>query len=170
MYIRQWRNERSLDFPERVYTSDEVKKAKELIDKGYRHTIRIKGNPSFIERVNLIFRYLRTACYYDFFRTYIREIAQIDGLTQLREADASIWANEYAVKNPVDGASLFVQKASIMKEYLNGELYYGGIAEKKSIKKRIEFLQTLKDRTDELNVKSECEKLLKSWSDSSLVY
>jgi len=33
-----------LEFPKRVYTKDEVKRAKELIDKGHRHRLKIKGN------------------------------------------------------------------------------------------------------------------------------
>ncbi|MDI6847018.1 MAG: hypothetical protein QMD23_02665 [Candidatus Bathyarchaeia archaeon] len=53
---------------------------------------------------------VKTAGYYNFLRTYLRSIVEIDGLTQLREADAAIWANKYAMENPVDAASLFIQK------------------------------------------------------------
>jgi hypothetical protein len=95
---------------------------------------------------------------------------EIDGLTQLRESEASIWANRYAVENPVDAASLFVQKAHHMREYLEGKLYYGGMAEKRSVEKRIELLKVLKEKTQEDKVKAECERLLKFWDESSLVY
>lgn len=158
------------EFPERIYTNAEVKKAKKLVNKGYKHRLRIKGNPVFKQKVNQALELVKTAGYYDFLRAYIRCIMEIDGLTQLRESEASIWANKYAVENPVDAASLFVQKANHMKEYLEGKLYYGGMAEKRSVKKRIAFLKTLKRKTRKDEVKNECERLLKIWSESSLVY
>jgi hypothetical protein len=53
---------------------------------------------------------------------------------------------------------------------LEGELYYGGNAEKRTIAKRIEFLQALKDKTTVVNVKEECERLLQMWKESSLAF
>jgi hypothetical protein len=91
---------------------------------------------------------------------------EIDGLTQLRESEATIWANKYAVKNSVDAASLFIQKAYHMKEYIEGQLYYGGEAEKRSTEKRIEFLKVLKRKSQKKEVKEECERLLRSWNES----
>jgi len=113
---------------------------------------------------------VKTADYYDFLRTYIRNITEIDGLTQLREADAAIWANLYAVENLVDAASLFIQKANHMKEYLEGKPYYGGTAEKRSVEKRIEFLKALKSKSKKKEIREECERLLQLWSESYLVY
>jgi hypothetical protein len=159
-----------LEFPERIYTREEVQKAKELIDKGHKHRLRVKGSPSFRQKVRQVLKLVETAGYYEFLRTYIGCILEIDGLTQLRESDAAIWANKYAVENPVDAASLFVQKASHMKEYLEGKLYYGGTAEKRSVEKRIEFLETLKKKSRKKEVREECERLLKLWEESSLVY
>ena len=155
-----------MEFPKRIYTGEEVKKAKELVDKGYKHRLRVKGSSIFKQKVNQALKLVKTASYYEFLRTYIRSIIEIDGLTQLREAEAAIWANKYAVANPVDAASLFVQKANHMKEYLEGKLYYGGAAEKRSVEKRIEFLKTLKKKSREKEVKEECERLLSSWSES----
>ncbi|MEM3622346.1 MAG: hypothetical protein QXZ02_03285 [Candidatus Bathyarchaeia archaeon] len=157
-------------FPERVYTHGEVKKARELVDKGFKHRLKIKGNTAFKEKVRQALKLVKTAGYYDFLRTYIRCIVEIDGLTQLRESEASIWANRYAVENPVDAASLFVQKAHHMQEYLEGKLYYGGMAEKRSVEVRMEFLKKLKERSRREDVKNECERLLKFWSESFLVY
>jgi hypothetical protein len=159
-----------LKFPERVYTAEEVKTAKELIDKGYKHRLTVKGRPSFKQKVTKTLKLVKTAGYYEFLRIYIRKIIEIDGLTQLRETEAAIWANKFAVENPVDAASLFIQKANHMKEYLEGKLYYGGSAEKRSVEKRIEFLETLKNKSKEKEVKEECERLLKMWEDSSLAY
>ena len=159
-----------LSFPRRIYTIEEVRKAKELLDKGYKHRLRVMGKPNFKQKVKQSLALVKTAGYYAFLRTYIRNIIEIDGLTQLREAEAAIWANLYAVENPVDAASLFIQKANHMKEYLEGKLYYGGTAEKRSVEKRIEFLEALKSKSKKKAVTEECERLLKFWSESSLVY
>jgi hypothetical protein len=159
-----------LEFPERVYTEEEVKTARELINKGYKHSLTVEGSQSFKHKVNQALKLAKTAGYYEFLRTYIRKITEIDGLTQLRETEVAIWANKFAVDNPVDAASLLVQKAFSMKEYLEGELYYGGMAEKRSIEKRLEFLESLKNKSNDESVKAECERLLQMWEDSSLAY
>ena len=159
-----------MNFPERVYTAKEVKAAKELIDNGYKHLLTAEGSPSFKQKVTETLELIKTAEHYEYLRTYIRQIIEIDGLTQLRETEATIWANKYAVENPVDAASLFIQKASQMKEYIEGKLYYGGSAERRSIEKRIEFLQVLQNKTSKKLVKVECARLLKMWEESSLAY
>ena len=159
-----------MSFPERVYTSEEVKDAKALVDQGYKHNLIVEGTPEFRKQVNQALELIKTAGYYDFLHSYIRMIMEIDGITQLRETEVAIWANKFAVENPVDAASLFIQKAFTMKEYLDGELYYGGNAEKRSVAKRIEFLQTLKDKTSDKDVEAECERLLEMWKDSSLAF
>lgn len=159
-----------MEFPERVYTASEVKEARELINKGYKHHLVVEGSQAFRQKVHRILELAKTADYYEFLRTYIKKIIEIDGLTQLRETEVAIWANKFAVENPVDGASLLVQKAYSMKEYLDGEVYYGGMAEKRSIEKRLEFLESLKNKAKDESVKTECERLLKMWEDSSLAY
>ena len=159
-----------MKFPERVYTAKEVKTARELINKGYKHNLTVEGSSNFKEKVRQVLELVKTAGYYEFLRTYIRQIIEIDGLTQLRETEVVIWANKFAVENPVDAASLFVQKANQMKEYLEGELYYGGTAEKRSVEKRIQFLEVLKSKSQDESVKEECERLLQMWEDSALAY
>jgi len=159
-----------MSFPDRVYTTEEVKSAKALVDKGYKHNLAIEGSTEFTQKVNQALELIKTAGYFDFLRTYVRKITEIDGISQLRETEVGIWAGKFAVENPVDAASLFVQKAYHMKEYLEGELYYGGNAEKRSVAKRVEFLQSLKDKTSDKVVKEECERLLEMWKDSSLAF
>jgi hypothetical protein len=159
-----------LEFPNRVYTDEEVRVARELVEKGYRHRITIEGSPEFRQKVRRALELVKIAGYYDFLRTYIRKIKEIDGLTQLRNADAAIWANVYAVESPVDAASIFLQKANHMQEYLELKHYYGGEAEKRSVAKRIEFLEVLKGKSREKEVIAECERLLGLWRDSFLVY
>ncbi|MDR2202909.1 MAG: hypothetical protein LBE76_01110 [Nitrososphaerota archaeon] len=156
-----------MNFPQRLYTTTEIRDAKILINQGYKHTLIVDGTIEFKTKVNQAIKYLETSGYYDFFRTYIKEIIEIDGLTQLRETEISIWANQYAVENPVDAASLLVQKAYSMKEYLDGEVYYGGNAEKRSLMERIHFLQTLKEKTLDPKVIQDCQRLLDLWSESS---
>ena len=159
-----------MSFPDRVYTTEEVKNAKMLVDQGYKHKLKIEGTPEFKDKVNQALDLIKTAEYKDFFVAYIRQIKEIDGITQLRETEVAIWAGKFAVENPVDAASLFIQKAYHMKEYLGGELYYGGNAEKRSVAKRIEFLQALKEKTKDNSVKEECQRLLEMWKDSSLAF
>ena len=156
--------------PKRIYTQEEVEKARELIASGYKHRLRAYGGADFKRKVRQALELVKTAGYYEFLRTYIRAVKEIDGLTQLRQAEATIWANRYAVENSVDASSVFVQKANSMKEYVEGKLYYGGAAEKRSDQKRVEFLEALKRKTDENSVVTECERLLKMWRESSLVY
>ena len=130
----------------------------------------IEGSTEFTQKVNQALELIKTAGYFDFLRTYLRKIMEIDGISQLRETEVAIWAGKFAVENPVDAASLFIQKAYHMKEYLEGELYYGGNAEKRSVAKRVEFLESLKDKTSDKVVKEECERLLEMWKDSSLAF
>ena len=159
-----------MTFPDKVYTVEEVKNAKKLVDQGYKHDLIVDGAPEFRKQVNQSIELIKIAGYYEFLQSYIRKIMEIDGITQLRETEVAIWANKFAVENPVDAASLFIQKAYHMKEYLEGELYYGGNAEKRSVAKRIEFLQTLRDKTGDKDIKEECERLLELWKDSSLAF
>ncbi len=159
-----------MSFPDRVYTTEEVKNAKVLVDQGYKHKLRIEGSHEFKGKVNQALDLIKTAGYHDFIVANIREIKEIDGITQLRETEVAIWASKIAVENPVDAASLFIQKAYHMKEYLEGELYYGGNAEKRSVAKRIEFLQALKEKSKDNSVKEECERLLEMWKDSSFAF
>jgi len=159
-----------LSFPERVYTEEEHEKAKLLVDKGYKHELKVRGDKDFVEKVKAALELVKAVDFYDFLRTYLREITEIDGITQLRETEVSIWANKFAVENAVDFASLLIQKAYHMKEYLDGELYYGGASEKRNVQKRIEFLEALRDKTADTKVKAECERLLEMWRESALAY
>ncbi len=159
-----------MEFPEKVYTAEEVKTAKSLIDQGYKHNLTVEGSLDFKGKVSQALELIKTADYYEFLRTYVKKIMEIDGITQLRETEAEIWANKFAVENPVDAASLLIQKAFHMKEYLEGELYYGGNAERRSVAKRMEFLATLKIKSEDKHVKEECERLLQLWKESSLAF
>jgi len=156
--------QRAMKFPKRVYTVEEVKKARELIEKGYKHRLKVDGSPDFKVKVKEALKLIKTAKYYDFLRTYIRKIREIGGVSQLREAEVAIWANKYAVANPVEAAGFIIQKAQQMKDFIEGKLYYDK-GEAGAIKKRIEFLETLRDRSRDQAVKKECEENLRRWAE-----
>lgn len=154
-------------FPKRVYTIDEVDKARELVESGYKHRVIIKGNPHFKKEVKEALKHVKVARFYDFLRTYIREIVEIDGFSQLRETEAAIWANNHLSKNSVEAAGFFVQKAFQMREFLEGKPYYGGTAEARSVNKRIEFLTALRKQSKNPKIREKCGKLLEMWADSA---
>jgi len=158
-----------VEFPERVFTEEEVKRARELIEKGYKHRLRIVGSPKFKKEIEKALKLIKTAGYYDFLRTYIRQIEEIEGLSQLHEADVVIWANMPMLVDAVDAASYIVQKAQQMKDYIEGRLYYG-VGEMSSIEKRLEFLKKLKEKTNSANVKKRCEELLKRWAETKMMF
>ncbi|MEM3041064.1 MAG: hypothetical protein QXG97_03450 [Nitrososphaerota archaeon] len=153
-------------FPDRVYTGEEVRLAKSLIDKGYRHRLQILGSPVFKAKTREAVKLVKTAGYFEFLRTYIRSIREVEGLSQLREAEASIWANIYTVEDAVDAAGFFVQKAYQMKAYVEGRIYYGHQGETESVDSRMTFLKTLRERSKDPRIREVCESRLKSWDES----
>lgn len=160
--IGRWMS--TMGFPERVYTVEEVKKARALIAKGYKHRLRVVGSQDFKRKVKEALKLIKVAKYYNFLRTYIRQIREIGGLSQLREAEVAIWANKYAVADPVEVASFIIQKAQQMKDFIEGKLYYDK-GEIRAVKKRIEFLETLRDTSRDQAVKKKCEENLKRWAE-----
>lgn len=153
-----------MDFPERVYTKDEVKQARELIQNGYKHDLKIKGSPEFTARVNEALELIKTAGYYEFLRTYIRVIKEITGLSQLREEEAAVWFHVRALDDPIDDAGFIIQKTEQMKDFIEGRLYYE-TAEIRAVNKRIEFVETLRDKTDNPDIKKRCRENLKRWNE-----
>ena len=95
-----------MGFPDKVFTGNELKAAKALVDQGYKHSLIVEGEPEFIKKVQEALEFIKTAGYADYLHTYIRKIVEIDGMTQLRQSEAAIWANKFAVENPVDAAVL----------------------------------------------------------------
>jgi hypothetical protein len=153
-----------MDFPERVYTKEEVKQARELIENGYKHDLKTKGSPEFVAKVEKALQLIKTAEYYDFLRTYIRIIREIDGLSQLREEEASVWFNVKALDDPIDDAGFIIQKTQQMKDFIEGRLYYE-TAELRAVNKRLEFVEALKDKTDDPDIKRRCTENLKKWNE-----
>lgn len=157
----------AISFPERVYTEEEVDQARTCVRQGFKHRLTVKGSIEFERKVKETLGLIKVAGYYDFLRTYIREIVEIEGFSQLREAEVAIWANPELVQDPVDAASFLVQKAQQMKDFLEDRQYYGGPGEISAVKKRLEFLKALKDKTKEPSVKRRCEEILKNYEEST---
>jgi hypothetical protein len=157
-------------FPDRVYTAEEVDKARRYAESGLKHRLASKGGSSFKRGLRDALRHVKTAGFHDFLRTYIRQVAEIDGFSQLREDEAAIWINMQLLANPIETAGFLVQKAYLMKEFLEGRLHYGGVAEAKSVEKRVEFLKALEGNSKNRAVKEECARMLKSWAESTFVF
>jgi len=51
-----------------------------------------------------------------------------------------------------------------MNDFIEGRLYYE-TAEIRAVNKRIEFVQTLKDNTDDPDIKKRCEENLQKWKE-----
>lgn len=159
----------AVDFPETLFSIEDLKRAKKLIADGYRHKIRVIGSSEFKRGVDASLKLIEEAGYGDFLRSYMRAIMERRGFSQLREAEASLWANKYTVEDPIEAASFFVQKAQQMKMFLEGIEHFTGEGESIAIKKRIEFLKDLKERTSDSKVKEECERKLKLWEESTFL-
>jgi len=153
-----------MDFPDRVYTKEEVKQARELIEQGYKHETKIDGSTEFITKIGKALDLIATAGYCDYVRTYIRVIREISGLSQLREEDAAIWFNVKALDDPVDDAGFIIQKTHQMKDFIEGRLYYE-TAESSAVNKRLEFVEALKEKTDDPKIKQKCIHNLKRWKE-----
>lgn len=158
-----------MEFPERIYTQEEVDRARELVQKGYKHTLKVDGNPKFQSKMKQVLELIETADYSDFLCMYIRQIIEIEGFSQLHEADAAIWANMSMLSDLVDAASYVIQKAQQMKDYLEGNLYYG-IGEIVAMEKRLEFLNVLKAKSSSEDIQKRCEELLKKWADTKIQF
>jgi hypothetical protein len=156
------------EFPERLYTLEELLKVREMLLAGYMHCLKVEGDLEFKKIAEKAIDLVKTAEYFDFLRIHIRTIKSIDGLSQLREAEATIWANKHTFANALQGAGFLIQKAQQMKDYLEGNPYYGGLAEAKAVNKRIEFLEKLHEKSKDPNIKKKVQKELKAWTDAHI--
>lgn len=169
MSYSEFQGNMAIPFPKRVYTREEVEQARAYVKQGWKHRLRVKGSIEFKQKVKEALDLVKTAGHHDFLRTYIREIVEIEGFSQLREAEAAIWANRELLQDVVDAASFFVQKAQQMKDFLEDKPYYGGQGEISAINKRLEFLEMLRDKSREPDVKRHCEEILKNYAESTFL-
>ena len=149
-----------------MFTTEELEQARRLIEGGYKHRVRVQGSTRFRQNVKEALGLMKTAKYYNFFRTYIRKIVEINGLSQLRETDALLWVNADVVAEPLEAACFFVQKAEQMKRYVEGKLYYGGIEEARAVQKCVDFLNELKTRSRRKEIRDRVDRSLRLFTDS----
>ena len=157
-----------IKFPRRIYTIEEFEEARKAVTDGHKHRLRIVGSSEFKRKVKEILAFINIAGYYDFLRRYIRKISEVNGVSQLREADASIWLNFYMVENPFEGARFIIQKTEQMKSYLNGKIYYI-IGELPAVKKSVDFLEKLRNNIKDKDLKMKCEVVLQQWKEAKIV-
>ena len=160
---------RFLSFPVRTYTREEVRLARALINDGFRHKLKIFGSREFLTKAKDAIRLVKIADYYDFLRAYIRSIREIDGLSQLREEEASIWTNMYLLEDSVEASSFFIQKANQMKFFLEERVDYGCDGERNAIDSRIHFLRDLEEKSEERKIKEKCRQKIEMWEDSKFL-
>jgi hypothetical protein len=163
------KNRFSAAFPRRIYTKREVLEAKKLTNQGFKHRLRVVGSETFKAKAKEALSLVKVAKYYDFIRMYIRTILEIDGLSQLREAEAALWANIYTVEDPVDGACFFVQKAWQMKKYIEESGYYGHQTETLAEQERFRFLKELMERSRDAQIKEACQNRILIQKDSKFL-
>lgn len=155
-------------FPKRIYTVEEYMAARKALAEGYKHRLRIDGSPEFKIKIKEILNLVKKAKYYVFLRTYIRRICEMEGLSQLREAEATIWLNHYMIENPFAGARFIIQKAEQMKSYLEGKIYYIS-GELSAVRKSIVFLTKLRDSLNNEELKAQCDELLRQWTEDQVL-
>ena len=157
-----------MEFPRRIYTVTEVMKARECVNNGYKHRLTVIGSNDFKEKVKRIKSLLRITDYFDFFRTYIRTIQEIDGISQLRETEATIWLNDVLASKPCDGSRFLIQKAYQMQDYLAGKQFYEK-GEMAAIEKSLDFLRLLQEKRIADDLKQQCKLILDQWTDDQVL-
>ncbi len=155
-------------FPERIYTVEELLEARKALEEGHKHELKVVGNAEFTRKVEEVLNLIKVASYYDFVRTYIREISEVSGLSQLREAEATIWLNDVVLRNPFEGARFIVQKAEQMKSYIDGKDYYR-LGELYAVRKSVVFLEKLMNSVEDQDSKAKCEAILRQWREARIV-
>jgi hypothetical protein len=87
----------------------------------------------------------------------------MDGISQLREAEATIWLNNYILDNPVEGARFVMQKAYQMEAYLAGKKHYIQ-GELEAVKKSIAFLEKLRKSITDEGMRAMCDEAIRQWT------
>jgi hypothetical protein len=157
-----------LRFPNRIYTLEEFLRARRSIEDGHVHRLRIIGQVNFKDKIKDALTLIKKAKYYRFLRTYIRKICEIEGMSQLREAEASLWLNKHIISNPIECARFIIQKAFQMKAYLDGEKYYLG-GELPAINASIVFLERLEEKLINKKMKKRCKESIRLWTEETIL-
>jgi hypothetical protein len=143
-------------------------RARKSIEEGHIHRLRIIGQSTFKNKVKETLSLIKKVKYYTILRTYIRKICEIEGLSQLRETEATIWLNNHVLNNPIESARFIIQKTYQMKAYLDGERYYLK-GELPAINASITFLQKLEEKLINKKMKAQCHQAIKQWTEKTIL-
>jgi len=143
-------------------------RARKSIEEGHMHRLRVIGQSTFKNKVKETLSLIKKVKYYTILRTYIRKICEIEGLSQLRETEATIWLNNYVLNNPIESARFIIQKTYQMKAYLDGERYYLK-GELPAINASITFLQKLEEKLINKKMKAQCHETIKQWTEKTIL-
>lgn len=157
-----------MSFPDRIYTIEEFMRARKSIEEGHIHRLRIMGQAAFKYKVKKTLALIKKAKYYTVLRTYIRRICEIEGMSQLRETEATIWLNHHVLNDPIESARFIIQKTYQMKAYLEGEKYYLK-GELPAIDESITFLQKLEEKLIDKKMKTQCNEVIKQWTEKTVL-
>ena len=166
--VTRLKREVTLKFPNRIYTVEEFIRARKSIAEGNIHCLKIIGQSTFKSKVEEILSLIKKAEYYKFLQTYIRKMCEIEGMSQLRETEATIWLNKYVINNPIESARFIIQKTYQMKAYLDGEKYYL-MGELPAINASITFLQKLEEKLVNEKMKIKCKESIKQWTEDTVL-
>ena len=150
-------------FPKRIYTLEEVAQARRAIAAGYQHSLTVNGDSEFRELVSKIFQFIDLAGYTVLLRSYVREIRQIQGVSQLRETDASIWLNRTVANDAIEAARFVVQKTLQMQAYIEGRPWYI-LGELPAVRGSVEFLKKLREHLVNPETRARCDKAIDEWT------
>ena len=157
-----------MNFPNRIYTIEEFIRARKSIAEGNIHCLKVIGQSTFKSRVREIVSLIKKTEDYNFLQIYIRKICEIEGMSQLRETEATIWLNKYVINNPIESARFIIQKTYQMKAYLDGEKYYLK-GELPAINASINFLQKLEEKLINEKMKIKCKESIKQWTEDTIL-
>jgi hypothetical protein len=150
-------------FPKRIYTLEEVAQARKAVADGYQHTLTVSGDSEFKERVSKILHFIDLAGYTPLLRSYVREIRQIQGISQLRETDASIWLNQTVANDAIEAARFVVQKTLQMQAYVEGRPWYI-LGELPAVRGSVEFLKNLREHLVNPETRARCDNAIDEWT------
>ena len=143
-------------------------RARKSIEEGHIHRLRVIGQSTFKNKIKEALFLIKKAKYYSFLRTYIRKMCEIEGISQLREAEATIWLNKHIINNPTECARFIIQKTYQMKAYLDGEKYYLN-GELPAINASIVFLERLEEKLINKKMKTKCKESIKQWTEETIL-
>ncbi len=160
-----------MSFPERVYTAQEVKIAKALVDQGYKHNLTVEGTPEFTQKVNRALELIKTAGV-----LRLSDNLHSENRGNRRHNPASRNRSRHLGKQvrrgKRRGLCQFVNPKGLSDERVprRRTLLWRQRRKTHSGKTHGVFAQCSRKKAVTQAVKEECERLLDMWKESSLAF